>query len=524
MKFLRFMAALLVVNVCAATAAHADVLNRGNRVEPATLDPAKTRTQYERTIVGDLFEGLVTYSADGRLVPGLAAAWQIEPGGLRYQFRLQPGIVWSDGSPITADDVVFSLRRLLDPKVASPVAQLLYVIKNARSVNTGALPVTALGVTAYETDTVIIDLEAPAPYFLQVVANAFAGVVPRKVVEKAGDAWTKPENMVVSGAFTLKSWQPNEKIELAKNPKFHDAKSVKLDGVNYIPSGDLAAAVTRFKAGELDMQIEFPAAQIDTLRETLGKEIRLTPALLTYYLAVNTSNSKLADARVRRALSLAIDRDVIADKVLRTGERAAASFVPPAVANYTPVRMDFVTKGADERLAEARKLLADAGYTGGKVLRVRYSHSNNQELRRLGVVIAGMWKRVGVEVQLHATESASYFADLRQGDFEVGAIAWLADFNDAVNFLGILQSTSVATNYSRYRDNDYDGWLARAAKEPDATAREGLLKQAEQRLLVDQPVIPLYFGATKNLIAQTVSGWQPNPLDIHLSRYLDIAR
>ena len=524
MKFFRFMVPLLVL-ACLGGAAHADVvLNRGNRVEPATLDPAKTRTQYERAIVGDLFEGLVTYSADGRLVPGIAAAWQIEPGGLRYQFRLQPGVTWSDGTPITADDVMFSFRRLLDPKVASPVAQLLYVIKNARAVNTGTLPPSSLGVSAYETDTVIIDLEAPAPYFIQVVANAFAGIVPRRVVEKVGDAWTKPENMITSGAFTLKSWQPNDKIELAKNPKFHDARNVKLDGVNYIPTNDLAAAVTRFRAGELDLQIEFPTGQIDAMRETLSKELRLTPAPLTYYLAVNTSNEKLSDPRVRRALSLAIDRDVLVEKVLRTGERAATSFVPPSIANYTPPRMDFVAKSETERLDEARKLLAEAGYTDGKVLRIRYSHSNNQEFRRMAVVIAGMWKRVGVEVQLHATESASYFSDLRQGDFEVGFVAWLADFNDAVNFLGILQSTSAATNYSRYRDNDYDAWLLRAAKEPDANAREGLLKQAEQRMLIDQPVIPLYFGSTKNLVAQSVSGWQPNPLDIHLSRYLNVAR
>ena len=519
------MVPLLVWALCASGAAHADaVLNRGNRVEPSTLDPAKTRTQYERAIAGDLFEGLVTYSADGRIVPGVAAVWQIEPGGLRYQFRLQPGISWSDGTPITADDVMFSFRRLLDPKVASPVAQLLYVIKNARAVNTGALPPSALGVSAYETDTVIIDLEAPAPYFLQVAANAFAGIVPRKVVEKAGDAWTRPETMVTSGAFTLKSWQPNDKIVLAKNPKFHDARNVKLDGVNYIPTSDLSAAVTRFKAGELDMQIEFPTGQIDMLRETLPKDVRLTPAPLTYYLAVNTGNPKLSDARVRRALSLAIDRDVLVEKVLRTGERAASSFVPPSIANYTPPRMDFIGKSEAERLNEARKLLADAGYGSGKILRIRYSHSNNQEFRRLAVVIAGMWKRIGVEVQLHAAESASYFSDLRQGDFELGFVAWLADFNDAVNFLGVLQSTSTATNYSRYRDNDYDAWLARAAKEPDANARENLLKQAEQRLLIDQPVIPLYFGATKNLVAQSVSGWQPNPLDIHPSRYLDVAR
>ncbi|MBY0510424.1 MAG: peptide ABC transporter substrate-binding protein, partial [Rhodospirillaceae bacterium] len=267
-------------------AAAEGTLKRGNRYEPASLDPHKINTGYERNIVQDLFEGLTVYDAEGHPGPGLAASWATSPDGKTYTFRLRPNLTWSDGAPLTAADAVFSLRRLMEPKTAAHYAQLLYLMKNGRAVNTGAATSDTLGVAAPDPATVIIELDSPAPYLPELLANSFAAVLPRHVIMKQPDTWTKPGVMVSSGAFTLESWEPQNRIVLAHNPRFYDAAASKLARVIYVPTADLAAGLARFRAGELDMQLDFPVAQVDALRAEMAIETRLTPSLLTYYLAL----------------------------------------------------------------------------------------------------------------------------------------------------------------------------------------------------------------------------------------------
>lgn len=505
-------------------AAAEGTLKRGNRYEPASLDPHKINTGYERNIVQDLFEGLTVYDAEGHPGPGLAASWATSPDGKTYTFRLRPNLTWSDGAPLTAADAVFSLRRLMEPKTAAHYAQLLYLMKNGRAVNTGAATSDTLGVAAPDPATVIIELDSPAPYLPELLANSFAAVLPRHVIMKQPDTWTKPGVMVSSGAFTLESWEPQNRIVLAHNPRFYDAAASKLARVIYVPTADLAAGLARFRAGELDMQLDFPVAQVDALRAEMAIETRLTPSLLTYYLALNTTAPKLGDPRVRRALSLAVDRDILTTKVLRAGEQPAYSFVPPDVAAYAPARVDFAATAPDVRLAEAKRLLAEAGYTADNPLKLTYSHSSNLDLRRIAVIVAGMWKRAGVETSLHNTEGKVHFANLRQGAYEVAFVGWSADFNDASSFLYVLQSSSVNSNYSRYRSAAFDGLMTKAANMENAGARAQLMRQAEEIAMTDQPVIPLYFGVTKSLVSQRVIGWRANAVDVHLSRYLSVVR
>lgn len=497
-------------------------LTRGNRYEPATLDPHKVNTTYELAIVGDLFEGLVTFDAEGQPKPGLAASWSTSPDGRRYTFRLREGLTWSDGLPLIAEHVVASFRRLLDPATAAVFAPLLYIVRGARAVNTGGAPADALGVGAPDALTVLIDLDAPAPYLPQILASAYCAIVPHHVIAQHGEAWTRPGTLVASGAFTLESWRPNEAIALVKNPRFHDAGNVRLDRVVYVPTEDLTSAVARFRSGELDMQIDLPLSQIERLRAELPVETRLSPTLITYYLALNTALPKFSDGRVRRALSLAIDRDVLTAKVLRGGELAASSFVSPMVAGYMPAQMEFAEAGADARLAEARKLLNDAGFAAGTPLSVTYSHSSSLDLRRIAVVIAGMWKRIGVQTTMYNTEGKVHFANMRQGNFEVAFAGWQADYNDPASFLYVLDSNTVRSNYARYRNPAYDALLARASNMENAGVRFGLLREAESLVMRDQPVIPLYHGVTKNLVAQRVVGWRANAVDVHLSRYLSV--
>jgi oligopeptide transport system substrate-binding protein len=513
--------AILFAPILFAVSAQAQTLNRAGRGEPGSLDPHKANSQYEQALVLDLFEGLLAFDADGQPVPGLADSWAVSPDLRRYVFNLRPNLVWSNGAPLEPDQIVASFRRLLDPKIAAPGAAQMYVIKNARAVNTGAMPPEALGVSA-AAGTIAIELEAPVPYLPSLLAASFAVVVPPQAHENP-DAWTRPGAIVGNGAFTLQEWEPQSHITLVRNERYRDAANVKLARIVYQPAPDTTAALARFRAGDFDMVMEFPSAQTDQLLAELKEEVRLTPALLTYYLALNTRDPKLSDRRVRRALSLAIDRDTLVSKVVRGGALPALSFVPPAASNYSPPVLDLDAAPYEERLREAQRLLAEAGYGPDKPLRVAYAHTANQELRRIAVVIAAMWKRAGVETSLLNTEGRVHFSNLRQGVFEVAFVAWLADFNDAANFLTVLESTSLASNYAKYDSPAYDGLLRQAGQTSGQAERAKVLKEAEALMLTDQPIVPLYYGATRNLVSRKVSGWRGNATDIHLSRYLSLA-
>ena len=513
--------ALLLLSFGTTQAAQT-VLLRGNRFEPASLDPHKYQTHYEANVALDLFEGLVVFDAQARPVPGVASGWSASADGRTWTFTLRANLTWSDGAPLNAQDAVFSFRRLMAPATAAQYAQLFYVIENGREVNTGALPPDRLGVSAPDAQTVVIKLTNPAPYLPELLANAFAAIVPRHAIESLGNDWVKPGKMVSNGAYQLVAWEPNSKIELQRNPNFHDVANVQIERVIFQPTADINSALSQFRAGQLDMQLEFPTAQIDALRANFPAETKIAPSLLTYYLALNTSAPPLTDSRVRRALSLAIDRDVLVARVTRLGESVAYSFVPPGTANYQPPVVADAALSSAQRLEQARALLTEAGYGPGKPLKVRYSFTSNDDVKRIGVAIAGMWKRAGVETELLNREGRVHFASLKQGDFQAGFVGWSADFNDASAFLYVLQSSSVNSNYSRYRNPAFDQLMVRAANERDAQARAKLLQDAEVMALADQPLIPLYTGVTRNLVAKHVRGWQANPLDFYPSRYLSM--
>ncbi|MBL8642431.1 MAG: peptide ABC transporter substrate-binding protein [Rhodospirillaceae bacterium] len=515
---------LLAVAAAVAPPALADTtLRRGNRFEPSSLDPHKYQTHYEANIVLDLFEGLLTYDTNAKPMAGVAQSWSASADGRTWTFQMKPKLTWSDGAPLTAGDVVFSFRRLLNPATAAQYAQLLYVVENAREVNTGALPPEKLAVTAPNDSTVILKLTNPAPYLPELLANPFAAVLPRHVVEKAGLDWVKPGTMVSNGAYVLKSWSSHDKIELARNARFHDAANARIDRVTYFPTENITSALSRFRAGELDAQIEFPAAQIDAVRAALPAETRLAPSLLTYYLTLNTADPKLTDPRLRRALSLAIDRDILVTRITKAGETPAYNFVPPAIANYTPPVHPDASLTPEQRLAEAKRLLAEVGYGPQKPFKLAYSFSSNDDLKRIAVAVAGMWKRIGVETELLNREGRVHFAALKSGDYDAGYAGWSADFNDASTFLYVLQSSTVNSNYSRYRNPAFDALMGKAGVETDLKTRASLLREAEAMALKDQPIIPLFNGVTRNLVAQTVKGWTPNPLDYNLTRYLSLA-
>lgn len=519
MRFVIVCVALLA----AASAAHAQtVLTRGNHQDPSSLDPHRIITVYENNIVLDLFEGLTVPNAAGAPAPGVAKNWSVSDDGLVWTFTLREDLQWSDGEPLTARDVVYSFRRLMNPETASQYPGLFYGIKNGAAINGGTAAIESLGVEATNETTVIVKLESPVPYLPELLSNGFAAIVPAHVIERHGDSWAAPENMTSSGAFVLEDFRPQDRVVLSANGLFHSANSVSLDRVVYLPTEDQSAALALFRAGGLDTNLEFPTARTPWLRENLADETRIAEYLITFYLSFNTTHHALSDVRVRRALNMAIDRETIAARVLRSGERPAYGLVPPAVAGYTPPAYGDRNVSHTERVARAKAWLNEAGYGLSNPLELTLSLSSAEDRRRVAAAIGAMWKPLGVNVKINNTEGKVLFSRLRTGDFEIGYSAWAADVNDAGNFLAVLDGRSSNSNYARYKNATYDQLLDSAASTSDATGRATILSAAESLMLKDAPIAPLVHGVSKNLVGTHVSGWVDNPRDIHLSRYLKV--
>jgi len=527
---LRLRGVAVVTGFCIALAtgfmsAQAEtVLHVGNMGEPASLDPHYVSGTWENRIVGDMFLGLTTEGPDGTTVPGAAESWTISDDGLVYTFKIRDH-VWSDGVPVTADDFVFALRRILNPETAAEYASLLYTIKGAEDVNSGKAGPEALGVRAIDDKTLEITLSGPAPYFLGQLNHYTAYPVPKHVVEKYGKEWIKKGNIVSNGAYVLDEWVPNAHIKITKNPKFYDAASVSIDTVVLYPQEDRTAVQRRFRAGEIDVATDFASDQIDWLKANLPKETRIAPYLGIYYYPINTQKPPFDDKRVRQALSMSIDRETIVDKVMKTGEIAAYSFVPPGTLNYgEPSYASFKGMSQADRVAKATKLLGDAGFNAGNPLKFQLRYNTSENHKRIAVAIAAMWKKLGVEVELYNSEVKVHYADLKQRKFDVARAGWIADYNDPQNFLYLLETRTGANNYGGYSVKAFDDLMEQASKTSDLKARAKLLADAEAIAMEDQPIIPIYYYVSKNLVAQYVKGWVDTTNDIHRWRYLSIEK
>ena len=517
-----------VVLLAAATAgnlsaAAESALRRSSTGEPQTLDPQLWVYGQDGNLAQDMFQGLTTLDAAARTVPGQAASWRISEDGLTYRFELRRGLRWSDGTPLTSADFLYSFQRMFDPATASPSAALLYVIRNAREVNTGKLPVRSLGVSAPDAATVVIELSHPAPYLLELLVHR-AFPVPRHVIGKHGREWTRAGRLVSNGAFTLGEWRPGQHVRLVRNPLFHEAAQVKLDVVYHIPIEDPKAAVTRYRAGELDVVVTLPSEMIDVLRRDFGAQLHLVQQIGLEYLAFQTERPPMNDPRVRRALSMAIDRDVLGAKVLRAGEPAAYCLVPPGVVGY-PARgcADFGTWSQARRTAEARRLLAAAGFGPARPLTLRLRYNNSDTQRRLALAIAAMWQPLGIRAELLTGDLKAHQQALAQGDFDVARAAWYAEDRDAASFLRLLDSRVPGLNLAQFKDAEFDRKLDLADSTSDSILRAAAMRDAEARAMDAQPIAPLYYYVSRRLISPRVQGWVDNPRGVHLNRYLSLA-
>jgi oligopeptide transport system substrate-binding protein len=499
------------------------VLNRGTASDPDTLDPHVSGGNSASAIIYDLFLGLMTVDAKGEVVHGAAEKHTVSPDGLTYTFTLRPGLVWSDGKPVTAEDFVYSMRRVQNPETAGRYAQWFWAIKNAEAVNRKQAAPETMGVKALDARTVQFTLATPSPIFLEIMASFPAFAVPRQTVEKFGRAWTEAGTMVSNGAYVLKERVPQTRVTLVKNEKFYDAAAVKVDEVSYFPTENLGTVLNRFRAKELDVALNFPPDQIDFIRQNLSKELHIVPNLGIYYFVVNTTRPPFTDLRVRKALSLAIDRDGMVAKLFNTGVTPAYSFVPPAVPGYAPAKSGVAAIPAKDRAAEAKRLMAEAGFGPGKPLKMQLVFNTLEEDRKMAVALAAMWRPLGVEAELVNVEFRDLQRRVRTGDYDVARWAYFAAFADASAFLNLLR-TGDPSNVSRFSDAEFDRLTGEANASGDPAKRNAAMQAAETVLLEQYPVIPIYHYAGRRLIQQNVKGWTDNVRNVNLTRYLSVER
>lgn len=500
------------------------VLKRGNGGEPASLDPHFASGTWENNIIGDMFMGLTTIDSKGGLIPGLAKSWSVSADGLTYTFKLR-NAMWSDGRAITAEDFVYSFKRILNPQTAAKYSFMLHPIKGAVAYNKGEGSVNKLAVKALDKHTLEIKLVSPAPYFLESLSHYTAWAVPKHVVEKKGKKWAREGNIVVSGAFILKSWVPNSIITLVKNDKFFDAQNVALDGVEFYAIEKRVTELKRWEAGELHTTDEIPGGMTTQLREKYGDQLRISPRLGTYYYALNSKVIK--DRRIREAMSLALNREIITDKITASGEIPAYSWVAPGTNNYSAppsqvAMLRFKNWSQARRMARAKQLMKEVGYNPSKPLLLKLSYNTSDSHKKIAVAAASMWKAIGIKIEMSNVEVKIHYDQLQEGKFEVGRAGWIGDYNDPYTFLELLQ-TDNSNNYGNYSNPEYDRLMKKASTMAgDLQVRAKLMHQAEQIMLDDHAVIPVYYYVNKELVNRKVKGWDENLDGTHRSRFVSL--
>ncbi|WP_375057814.1 ABC transporter substrate-binding protein [Zobellella sp. DQSA1] len=498
-------------------------LVRGNGSEPASLDPHKTEGVPESGILRDLFEGLVTSGPNGEILPGVAERWETSDNQV-YLFHLREDARWSNGDPVTAHDFEFAFKRSVDPRTASPYSWYMEkaTIQNATEVVNGKLSPEALGVRALDERTLEVTLAKPVPYFVGMMFHTTTYPVHRATVEKYGDEWTRVGNMVSNGAYTLSNWVVNERIELKRNQHYWDNANTVVEQVTFLPIPSQNAEMNRFLSGELDMTYEIPLEHFKRLTSQHPDKVRVGGYVGTYYYQFNTRKAPFDDARVRNALSYAIDRDIIANMVMGQGEIPAYTLAPEVVDGFTPPAVAWADWSQAERDARAKALIEEAGYGKHKPLQLKLLYNTNDNHRKVAVAIASMWKKhLGVEVELVNQEWKTYLDTKTQGNFEVARAGWIADYNEASSMLDLMQTTH-GNNDGKYSNPEFDRLMAQSRLATDDEARNQLYAQAEEILAVDMPIAPIYQYVKARLVQPHVGGYPDNPLDNVYSKDLYI--
>ena len=506
--------------------AEAQVLYRGNGEEPQTLDPHLAEGVPSANILRDLFEGLTTTDPDGRIVPGAAIHWDISRDGLTYTFYLDPNGRWSNGDAVTAEDFVWSWRRLVDPQTAAGYSRMLAPVANASAILAGDDDPANLGVSALNETTFQVLLDDPTPYFLGLLTHPTTYPVHRPSYEAHGNAHVRPGNLVSNGAFVLADWQVRARVELVRNLHYRDAANVIIERVVYFPFEDENTEFNRFRAGDLHWTFQVPSGQFRWLTENMEDALMVAPWFGTYFFSFNLTRYPFQEnPDLRRALNLAIDRDIITERVSRFGEIPTFNLVPAGLPDYQPPVPEYAEWTQAEREAEALRLYLAAGYSESNPLTVELRYNTSENHRRIAVAMAAMWKQVlGVRTRMVNEEFRVFLQNRAQRRVtQVFRAGWIGDYQDAFSFLELFHSAH-GRNDAGYNNPSFDRLLEQIAAERIPARRRNLMVEAERKLLADQVILPVFTYVSKRLVDPRLQGWQENVMDQHLSRHMFLVR
>lgn len=504
-------------------AARGGVLLIGNGAEPPDLDPHVVTGVPEFHIIDALFEGLVEEDPATRgPEPGIAERWTISDDGLRYQFFLRKDAKWSDGKAITAQDVVRSYERIMNPLLASEYAYLFEILAGGSDYVAGELTdFSKVGVTAINDHLLEIRLKHPVPYFLSLLTYTCWRPLPIHAIEahdglrRRGSRWAREGNLVSSGAFQLAEWKQDQVLVVERNPYYWDAKTVELTAIHFFPVSSQDTEERMFRSGQLHITNEVPLAKIQSYREMPETPLRIEPQLGTYYFRFNVTRPPLDDARVRRALSLAIDRKGIVEKISQGGQSPAGSFSPPGAGGFSPyLKIEYDPE-------TARQLLAEAGYPGGAGFPgTEFLYNTSEGHRLIAEAVQQMWKReLGIDVSLYNQEWKVYLDSLTNLDFGLARSGWVAVYNDANQFLEIMTAGN-PNNRTGWGSGEYDRLHDASMREVDPAKRMKLLQQLDAILMKEAPVAPVYHYTQIYLKDSRVENWTPGPLDKRRYKYV----
>ena len=520
---------LLLLSACDShesnleSGARDQILHLGNGDEPQDLDPQTVTGLPENAIIMALFEGLVSkHPADLGIQPRVAERWTVSADQRSYTFHIRPDARWSNGEPLTAADFVWSWQRALMPALGNPYAYMFYSIRNAGDFHHGRVTdFGQVGIHAPDAHTLVVELKEPVPYFLQLLDHhSFYPVHPGTIarfggIAERGTLWTRPGNLVGNGAFVLDQWQLNRILTVKRNRFYWDAKNVRLNGIHFYPIAVASTEERMYRAGQLHVTFRVPTEKIAVYRTRDPVSLRITPYLGTYFYRLNVSVPPLNDARVRRALTLALDRKQIVEHITLGGQIPAASLTPPGTAGYTPD----VSVSYDPD--QARALLTAAGFPGGRGFPQLELMFNSDELhRKIATAVQQMWSReLGIQVALTSQDWKVQISRESNLQYQISRASWIGDYVDPTTFLDVFRSDG-GNNRTGWINTAYDALLEQAAHTPDPAARLDLLRQAETLLMQEAPIVPLYTFTQVRLVSPQLCGWQPNLLDQHPFKHL----
>ena len=480
-------------------------LIRNNGSEPETLDPALAESVGANNLTRDLFEGLTANDEAGKTVPGVAESWK-QSDATTWVFKLRKSARWSNGDPVTADDFVFGIRRFVDPKTASTYAATFGIfLLNGAAVVKGSRPTSDIGVKAIDKNTLEIKTAFPVSFLPELMSNNNLGPVHKASLEKNGKDWTKPGKLVSNGAYLLKEWQVNNRVVIEKNPQYWDADNVQLTKVTYLPIEDGHADVKLYESGENEWVYQLPPGSYDKYKVQYPKEIRNAPMIGLRYYSYQTQDPVFKDVRVRKALSMVIDRDILSQRVTADGQAPAYSVMVAGTHGADVTPYEWASWPMDKRVSEAKGLLEKAGVKPGS--KFSFSYNTSEYHKKMAVFAASEWKsKLGLNIETESMEFKVLLKKRHDGSFQMARNGWLADYNDATTFLALVRCDSDQNNNFNC-NRQAEELINQGSQSTDAVKRKALLTQASKLIMEDYPIIPLLQYSLPRLVKAYVGGY-----------------